>query len=500
MKRLSYTISTIALSAALTAASPALANTTAAEVWEEWQAQATLTGQTIDATVTTTDTGLTLTNFTSLFEQDGVVLRGAIDEVQLAENPDGTVSVAFSELYSITFTFGVEPSDPPGNIELQLRHENLDIRVSGDAGARVYTYSADQLTISEGAIWGGDGEAPAIDLDVVMTDVSSIYQLTGTDPESMRFTSEGSIGGLSMALEVTSDAPRGGQIKAALVMGSLQSVSSGTVLSLGSFDQFSGNMPEGFELSGTTTYGSIGFEMQYMDPDDSFEAVYSNTGGSIGATVSSEMITYDIAATGMNTRVSGSEIPVPVEISLGSSELSMAIPLAASDEPQDMGLRVAIQDLVVGESLLGMIDPGRAFPRDPASILLDATGQVQVFIDLINMDPATLQGPPGELRSLSVNELRVAVGGAELTGTADFTFAPGQTEPMPVGSADLQLSGGNALLDALMAGGLIPNEQGAFVRGAANVFARPGALPDTLETTVQFGADGSITANGIPLQ
>jgi hypothetical protein len=87
-----------------------------------------------------------------------------------------------------------------------------------------------------------------------------------------------------------------------------------------------------------------------------------------------------------------------------------------------------------------------------------------------------------------------------LSGTAELSFAPGQIVPMPVGSADLRLSGGNALLDALMAGGLVPSDQGAFVRGMANVFARPGATPDTLESTVEFGADGSITANGIPLQ
>jgi len=507
MTRLGYTISTIALTAALSAASPALANTTAAELWEEWQALAALTGQTVSADVTTTDTGLTLTNYTSIFEDENVVMRGAIDEVQLIENPDGTISVAYSELYSITFTFEVDPGDPPGNIELQMRHENLDILVSGDADARVYTYSADQLTISEGAIWGGgdvvlggSGGPPAIDLDVVMTDVSNIYQLTGTDPDSMRFTSEGSIGGLSMALEVTSNASRGGQLKAALVMGPSQSVSSGTVLALGGFDQFADNVPEDFDLSGTTTYDSLGFEMLFLTSSDTFEAIYSNTGGSIEATISPEMVTFDIMGTGMSTRVSGSEIPVPVDISIGRTELSMAIPLAAGDDPQDMGLRMSIQDLVVGETLLGLIDPGRAIPRNPSSLLLDVTGQVQVFIDLITIDPETNRDPPGELRSLSVNELRIAVGGAELTGTADLTFAPGQAVPMPVGSADLQLSGGNALLDALMAGGLVPNEQGAFVRGAANVFARPGALPDTLETTVQFGADGSITANGIPLQ
>jgi hypothetical protein len=194
------------------------------------------------------------------------------------------------------------------------------------------------------------------------------------------------------------------------------------------------------------------------------------------------------------------DLPVPVNLSMASSEASFAVPLAAGDAPQDVTARIAYRDVTIGDGLWAMIDPTNAIPRDPASLILDATGQVQLFMDLVAMDPETLTGPPGELLGLAVNELRADLGGATLSGTADVSFAPGQLIPMPVGAADLRLSGGNALLDALMAGGLVPAEQGAFVRGMANVFARPGAAPDTLETSVEFGEDGSITANGIPLQ
>lgn len=495
MKRLCYTLSTLALAAA----SPAMADTSAAELWAEWQEQAVLSGQTVTADVAETATGLTLSNFTSLFEEDDFATRGAIDQIDLIENADGTVTVTYSELYSITFTFETDPDDPPANIELQMRHENLDMRVSGDAGARVYAYTADSITITDGALWGGEGEPPMIDVDMVMTDIATTYNVTGTDADTMRFTSEGSVGGLSMVLEVSS--PRDpGEFKAGLIIGPMQAVSEGTLLSLASMNQSGGTLPEGFDISGTTTYGSLGFEFMFEEPSESIAVVYTNDGGTIGASVSSEMISYDIAATGAQATITGSDLPAPIEVSVGSSEIALAMPLAAGDAPQDMSLRLGVQDVVIGESLLGMVDPGRAFPRDPASILLDATGQVQLFMDLMNIDPEELTGPPGELRAIAVNELRVAVGGAELTGTADLTFAPGQLIPMPVGAANLELAGGNALLDALIAGGLLPTEQGLFIRGATNVFARPGAGPDTLETTVEFGANGSITANGVPIQ
>lgn len=496
MKRLSYTISALALAVG----SPAMADTSAAELWTEWQEQSELTGQSLSADVTETANGLILSNFATLLEEEGFTSRGAIDQIELIENADGTLTVTYSDVYSMTFTFEVDPEDPPGNIEVLLRHENLNMTVSGDAGARVYSYTADTITLSDGRIWGGDGEPPTLDIDMVMTDIDTTYTVTGTELESMRFASEGSVGGLELVLEAIPPAPTDGRLKLGLIIGPMQAISEGTLLSLASMNQFEGALPEGFELEGTTTYGPLGFEMALEEPTEGFAVAYSNDGGTIGASISPESISYDIMASGAQALITGEEIPVPVEISVGSSEIALTIPVAAGDTAQDMGLRLGLQDVIVGEQLLAMVDPARAFPRDPASILLDATGQVQLFMDLMSIDPEALTGPPGELRAITVNELRVAVGGAELTGTADFTFAPNQLVPMPVGEANLQLAGGNSLMDALVSGGIVPAAQSGMIMGMANVFARPGAAPDTLETTVEFGANGSITANGVPLQ
>lgn len=496
MTRLSISLSSLAL----LATTPAFAETLAADLWAEWQAQAELTGQVVNATVTETDGGLTLSNFTTTAEEDGFSTRGAIDEIQLTENPDGTVSITFSELYSTTFTFEIDPGDPPANIELQLRHEGLDVQVSGDPGNRTYTYAADRLTLSDGAIWGGGGEPPTIDLDLVLSDLSSTYSVTGDTPDTMRFDSTGTIGSLQMALEVLPPPGETGRLKLGMMMGPAEGTSAGTFLSLAALNQADGALPEGLDLTGTTTYESFALEFEFIDPSEQFAIVYTNDGGRLGFGMSQSEISYDIAGQGMEMQISAMNLPVPVNLSMASSEAAFAVPLSAGEAPQDVTARIAYEDIAIGDGLWSMIDPTNAIPRDPASLILDATGQVQLFIDLVAMDPETLTGPPGELRGLSVNELRLGVGGAELSGTADVSFAPGQLIPMPVGAAELQLSGGNALLDALMAGGLVPAEQGAFVRGMANVFARPGATPDTLETSVRFGEDGSITANGIPLQ
>ncbi|MFW5642342.1 MAG: hypothetical protein ACOCY0_06215, partial [Roseicyclus sp.] len=59
---------------------------------------------------------------------------------------------------------------------------------------------------------------------------------------------------------------------------------------------------------------------------------------------------------------------------------------------------------------------------------------------------------------------------------------------------------GNALLEVLEEAGLVSPEQAAVARGVAGVFARPGPRPDTLESTIEFLEDGTITANGLTLQ
>ena len=226
----------------------------------------------------------------------------------------------------------------------------------------------------------------------------------------------------------------------------------------------------------------------------------ANEGGDFGVALSNAELRYDIAAEGIVTRVAGSEIPVPVEASAASSELSLTVPLAASATPSDAAIRLSYRDLAVSEEVWALMDPSGSVPRNPLTVILDATAQIQLMVDLLGADAMEMDAPPGELRALTVSELELSFGDTSLTGSADMTFAPGQVVPQPVGQADLSLVGGNALLDQLQGAGVIGPEEAGMARGVAGMFSRPGAMPDTLETTIEFGPDGTITANGVPLQ
>ena len=58
---------------------------------------------------------------------------------------------------------------------------------------------------------------------------------------------------------------------------------------------------------------------------------------------------------------------------------------------------------------------------------------------------------------------------------ADLTTFDGM--PRPEGALDLELTGGNTLLDTLVAMGLLPEEQAMGARMMLGLFARPGAGP-----------------------
>ncbi|MCU4652435.1 DUF2125 domain-containing protein [Roseibacterium sp. SDUM158016] len=486
---------------AIAAASPAFAQVTAADLWAEWQETSTAMGQSMTADVTQTGDGLVLENFVTFSEQEGTTTTGRLERVTMTEGADGTVSIDLSDPYVLTLTFPEDEDGPIITLEIVLNHENLDISVAGAAGARNYSYTADAVTISEGNITNDRGEpVPDIDMEIVARDLATTYNMAGTIADGQRFDSVGTVGSVAGRFDVRPPEAEEGHVKLSFALGEIASEATGTMVALATLQQTTQGLPPGFDIAGSTTYAWSRLEMAFDSPSDTFDAFYSNEGGSFGIGLSADALSYDISAQAMETRVSGSEIPVPVQVTAASGALSLQIPLSAQPEPSSAAVRLAYRDLAVSDGLWSMIDPSGQVPRNPATLILDATAQVQILRDLMDPETMEMSEPPGELRALTVSELEISFGDTSLTGTADMTFAPGQMPPQPVGRADLSLVGGNALLEQLQAAGVIGMEQAAMARGVAGMFTRPGAMPDTLETALEFGADGTVTANGMPLQ
>jgi len=486
---------------ALMGAVPAFADVTPADVWADWQAQYEALGQSISAEEVSEDGNtLTLRGFTSDYSDAEVTMIGRMEEIVLTDNGDGTVAITGSDLYELAIAIEPEFGGDEVNIGIDIALNDMETTASGDPAAVTYAYAASSIVATEGEITGGDGPQPEVDFEIRMTDVVGEYLIDITDPDDVTYSGTGGFSGMLGTLDVTPPPGEGGRAKFSFAIGATEASGGGF---FGNFLDIAENpelAPEGFDLRSEYTYESVSIEVNVQDPIDPFSLFYSNGGGSIVTVFSDAELDYDVSAQNTDLRITARDLPVPIEASIGSSEIAFRVPMQASDELQDVSARLAYQDVEISDQIWALADPMQAFPRDPISVVADVSGTVQMFIDIFSAAPEDFDTPPGEIRDLTLNELRVAIGGAELTGTGDLDFAPDQIVPMPVGSVDLQLSGGNALLDTLQQTGLIPIEQLAMARGMLGAFTRPGAAPDTMETNIEFTEGGGITANGVPLQ
>ena len=83
--------------------------------------------------------------------------------------------------------------------------------------------------------------------------------------------------------------------------------------------------------------------------------------------------------------------------------------------------------------------------------------------------------------------------GAFTFDNSDLTTFDGM--PRPTGALDLRLIGGNALLDKLVAMGLLPEDQALGARMMMGLFGRMEG-EDTLTSKIEVTPEGAVLANG----
>ena len=181
------------------------------------------------------------------------------------------------------------------------------------------------------------------------------------------------------------------------------------------------------------------------------------------------------------------------------------MPVIESETMQDYAANLELSDFTMSDQLWSMIDPAGQLPRDPATLRVDLDGTGRLFLDLL--DPGEVEdlegrdSVPGEVESLTLNALVLELAGARLSGEGAFTFDSDDLEsfggaPAPEGTLDLRLVGGNALLENLVAMGLVPEDQASGMRMMMGLFARPGEGEDELVSRIEVTEDGQIIANG----
>lgn len=194
-------------------------------------------------------------------------------------------------------------------------------------------------------------------------------------------------------------------------------------------------------------------------------------------------------------------LPMPgLSFALPELAVEFSMPLLASDQPQEARLNYLLRDLQISDAVWNLFDGAGLLPRDPATVEIAMSGELLIDQDLVSEGVFEAIEAPLQPVTAKIDAFRVSAIGAEVVADGAFEFDMVDGMPRPIGELLVEMAGINAVMANLTALGVIQQEQILPVRMMLGIFAIPGEEPDTYISEIEAGADGVITANGVPFQ
>ncbi len=506
---MTFPISRFAFCAAsLVLGTSASADVTARIVWDDMRKDIEI-GYEITAEESVSDDRLTLNNMRIVSREEGddvTQMSATIDTLELIENDDGSVSVIFPA--SIPFLIeGENELDQDFMVRFLVDQKGASLLVSGTPEELVYDYAAEEARVVLAEAVEGE---ETLSEEVLAFDVA-MNNITGNNVSipgaTRRYQRAYSIDQITYSVGF-SDQEAGGEGRIVGAIDDVQIENSGQRPEDLDIAEISSDMFGLFAGSGIVSYGGGQTEIDLASPDGQTVAIQTRSnGGAIDASLDDSGISYDVSYAQSNVLMSIPDLPFPVSFAIENSGLLVQLPLAESDEAQPFGFGFRLEGLEMSDGLWNIFDPGTLLPRDPSDLVVNLSGTAKVLIDVFEVarNEDVLEEPPVALETLDVNELLLSFAGATLSGDGAFSF---ETEdpvqvmgfPSPVGSLNLNLLGGNALLDNLVSLGFVQDDQAMGARMMMGLLAVPGTEPDSLSSTITITEQGHILANGQRIQ
>jgi hypothetical protein len=474
---------------------------TAEEAWTNWQTLSESFGQTITATSEAkSGNELTVTGMSSAMSVEEGTVSGTVDQIVFTENGDGTVTITMSPEYMMNLDMRPEYGEVVEAV-FKFTQEGMRITASDAGGGASFVFSVPEMKFSTEKL-EVDGVGDFADVSGTIASMNGQYTAGPTTPPTV--TSSFSSGAVQMDIKVR-DPEEGGTFNASVSMANLSSNSTGTgAVLLGMSADFPAMLAQGFSSQGNVVYGPTTFSMDFEDDSENFAMDGASDGGSAVVSIDKDAISYNVSYNALNVGLSGSDIPLPrIDVAFGEMGLNVLMPLAQSDDPKPFVFRLGMNDFSLGDPVWNLFDPAAILPRDPATLIVDLAGQGNWLVDILDPERASAL-MPGQVHALSISEILLDLAGAQVKADGGFTFDNNDLTtfngfPRPQGSANITLTGANALLDKLVQMGLLPSDQAAGVRMMSGLLLRPGGGEDTLLSEITITPDGKILANGAPL-
>ena len=482
-----------------------LADVTPEDVWQAWQNASTAMGTVVTSESAVRD-GDTLV-VTNIALGDGTGTKVTLETISFIDNGDGTVSIVLPDSFPIVVTLPATEGDANSTASA------LAIEVTMPGAAMTASGTAEAIT------W--DTDAPQMDLKIVTSEIGSPhnianiavnlagvaahYAVTSGDTASYEesFSVKSSIISAS-----GSDPATGSAFKFDATIGDLYN----NVLASGpkdsSVDGIEAALANGLNMSTQFGIGATKFDLSTTDAGDTSTVSGTLKDGVVDVIVDATKVDYYHSVHGFALSIGSPMVPVAdAKIGLAQTEVHVMVPLLKTDAPADFTFLFNLTDLSFAEDIWAMIDPGKAFKHDPATVVVDTFGQVTLAQDLSADAAAVTAADPnavGQLNTLEVPKIHLKAGGAELTAQGSFTFDNSDLTtfagiPAPTGKIDIKATGVNALIDTLVIMGLLPQDQADQGRMMLAMFANTSATADEITSTLEF-KDKHFFANGQQLQ
>jgi Uncharacterized protein conserved in bacteria (DUF2125) len=474
---------------------------TADQVWQSWKDAAAKAGLEVSAATENKDGGKLTLNGVAVGLPGAPVVT--ISDMVMTEAADGSVAIVPGADIGVAVT-----GDTKGSVK--LTHEGLTLTARDANGGLAYDFAAAKMDLVYDTTYPGmsfDG-SPAP--DVKSSGTVGFANLSGTysDTPGTNRTFAADIKADTLAYKTLNDDPSlelkqtSESTTSDIAMSFSLALPSTIVLGPETSPaDFGKALQEGLAIRFSTKQGdSVGSMIQ---ESPSFGMTFNIKAGAGEGTGEFNKDVFSIRSTGAGLEVDTTSpmMPAPVKVTSGPIEFAMSLPVTAPETAGDFAFLMKLNQLSINEEAWAMIDPGKAIPRDAADLAIDITGKTKM--DLPGMITAEETGgvpavPQPE--SLDIKQLMVKAAGAALTGTGAFTFDNSMGVPMPLGAADVSVTGANKLIDGLIATGLVAAEDATGIRMMMGMFMKPGAGADELTTKVEAKEGFSIFVNGQQIQ
>lgn len=479
---------------------------TADDLWAQWKEAGASAGLTVSAATEVKD-GATLT-------LNGVSIKGAggeggltISDMTLTEEDDGSVTIEPAAEIKLT------PAGEGQSGGITITNEGLALSVAEGEVGLDYGFAADLLTVAFDII-GPAGLPPAEGAEPAMSNNAGSISLTTIEGGYATADGENQAVSLSMTAanlgyDIKTNDPSIGvsqnqiaDIADVSMTGNFVLPATLALAALTTPEAFRQALTEGMAFDFTLEQGNSTSNLTQDGVFPMTVAINTQPGTtSLAGDINS--IKMDATGEGLEMIFTSPMVPVPeVKLTSGPLVSSFLMPIVATETAGDYGLTLKLSQVSINEEAWSMFDPGKVFPRDAADLVIDVNGKAK--IDVLALSAASEGGmtevSPPQPETLNIPEISLKLAGASLLATGAFTFDNAGPQPVPVGTADVAVSGATKLLDGLVATGLMAEEDVAGARMMMGAFMTPGAEPDSLTSKIEAKADGQILVNGQRIQ